>query len=264
MLELLNNFMNSYKHSGAFGDLIYGLSVVKHLGPGKFYLHLDQMNWVGTFYYGYLPDQYHQGRLNQADYEFIRPLMEAQDYITEFLVLDNTAEITHNLDNFRPLFKKHNENYLDTYCTTFGIMDSELRNTIQNTAWLTVPEPLYVEGRDIAVNRSTRWVQPIPPFGYSRMKAKGWMDRAFFLGLPLEYDIFKQKTGWNIPYQPVSNMLEMAQYIKGAEQFIGNQSLGLALAVALNEPLIHVEQRVDMPLEINECYFPHNIKLHYF
>jgi hypothetical protein len=96
------------------------------------------------------------------------------------------------------------------------------------------------------------------------MKAKGWMDRAFFLGLPLEYDIFKQKTGWNIPYQPVSNMLEMAQYIKGAEQFIGNQSLGLALAVALNEPLIHVEQRVDMPLEINECYFPHNIKLHYF
>ena len=112
---------NTFKHSGTLGDLIYSLPLVKHFGGGKFYLHLNQVDWIGQHYYGAKPNPFHQGRMNAQDYEFMKSFMRAQDYIEDFLPLDPKAtEITHNLDKFRPLFVGHPGNYVDIYAHAFG------------------------------------------------------------------------------------------------------------------------------------------------
>jgi hypothetical protein len=255
--------VNKFKHSGAFGDLIYSLPLVKHFGGGDFYLHLNQIDWIGMNYYGSKPDPFHQGRLTEKDYEFMQDFMLAQEYINEFSILDSTSEVTHNLDRFRPVFVGHPGNYVDIYAAVFGFKDPEIRSTLRNTAWLTVPETKQVKGRGIAINRTLRWIPPSLGKQWYDWRHQGVEQNAFFLGLEHEYDAFKKATDWNIPYQPVNSMLELAQYIAGAEKFIGNQSVALSLAIGLGTKF-SCELRKDLPLERNECYFKDHPRGFYF
>jgi hypothetical protein len=254
--------MKRFKHSGAFGDLVYSLPIVKHLGGGEFYLHLDQINWIGQHYYGSQPDPVHQGRLNQLDYESIAPLLAAQEYITSVGVMSPATEITHNLDRFRPPFVGHPGNYVDIYSAVFGITDAATQEQLRNTSWLTVPEPKTVEGRDIVINRTARW---LPSHIGDRWDswARGWEKRSVFVGLPEEYAAFCRVIGWDIPHQPTNNLLELAEYIAGAATFIGNQSVALAIAIGLGKNF-WCEYRKDLPIERNECYFPKMENIQYF
>lgn len=254
-IATVNTLMNRFKHSGAFGDLIYSLPIVKHFGGGEFYLHLDQLNWVGQHYYGSAPNPFHKGRMTAKDLESLRPLLEAQDYITRVDSLDpSSTEITHNLDKFRVPFVGHPGNYVDIYADVFGIKDPEVKSRLRNEAWLTVPEVKTVEGRTIAVNRTHRWIAPTLPEEWTTWKEEAAKE-CFFLGLPDEYEKFIKDTGWDIPYVETQNLLEMAQYIAGADQYIGNQSVGLALAIGLGAQYL-CEIRRDLPAERNECFFP--------
>lgn len=250
--------MNSYKHSGAFGDLIYGLAVAQHLGPGRFYLHLNQINWIGQHYYGSAPNPVHQGRLTESDYEFMRDFMLAQDYITEFKILDSSAEITHNLDRFRPAFVGHPGNYVDIYCQTFGIKED-----LKNIPWLSVENPKQIDGRTVVINRTSRWLPPTVSDQWQQWREQDWESRAVFIGLPEEYDSFQKAVGWDIPGYTAENMLDLAEIIAGSEEFIGNQSVALSLAVGLGKKF-NCEYRRDLPLARNECYFPNHPNGAYF
>jgi len=243
---------NKYKHSGAMGDLIYSLSIVNQLGGGEFYLHMNQLDWIGQHYYGAKPDPFHQGRLNDQDFEFMKPFMQQLPYISQFGQLNpKTHEITHNLDRFRLDFVKHPTNYLNLYAQYHNIDP----NLINNKPWLSVQQPKKIPSRTVAVNRSSRW-HPESADHWQELKDQNIEQEAFFLGLESEYRDFINQTGWNIPWQPTTNMLELAEYIAGAEIFVGNQSQCYALAVGLGVPEIHLEIRRDLPLERNECYFP--------
>lgn len=259
--------MNTYKHSGALGDLIYGMVVPKYTGGGHFYLHLNQLDWIGQHYYGNQPGGFHQGRMTQKDFEYMKPFMEAQEYITGFDILDpNRTEISHNLDRFRPPFVMHPANYIDLYSEIFKLYDNaELANTIKTEPWLTVPNPRTIEGRPIVINRTSRWVPTDLSGHWNHWKNnKGWEAHSVFVGLELEYANFCQITGWNIPWQPTANMLELAEYIAGSSCFIGNQSQCLALAIGLGVADIRCEARRDLPLERNECYFAQRRHIEYF
>lgn len=259
--------INAFKHSGTAGDLIYSLPLVKHFGGGEFYLHLHQVEWMSQHYYGVPlgPTHFHKGRMNQKDFEFIRGLLESQSYITKVDVLDpRTTEITHNLDNFRNLFVHHPGNYVDVYATTFGITDAETKQQLRTTPWLTVPETKQVEGRNIAINRTMRWVPPQLSPIWNDWKEQGLDQQAFFIGLPEEHAAFKNATGWDIPHQPTTSLLEVAEYIAGADVFIGNQSVALSLAIGLGHKDIWCEARRDLPIEKNECYFPLQPGMNYF
>ena len=256
--------MNSFKHSGAVGDLVYSLPIVKHFGGGRFYLHLNQIDWIGQHYYGNPPDPFHQGRMNEQDFKYMREFMLAQDYITEFDQMKNNIEITHNLDRFRPVFVGHPTNYIDIYSAIFNILDVATQKTIRTTPWLTVPDTQRYQDRDVVINRTRRWIPNQPSPQWQVWKEQGIEDRAVFVGLPDEYAAFQKSMGWNIPYQPTQTMLELAEYIAGADLYIGNQSQGLALAIGLGVEQICCEARVDMPLERNECYFPDIPRIVYF
>lgn len=255
--------MKTFKHSGAFGDLLYALPIVKHFGGGDFFLHLNQINWIGQHYYGSTPDPFHQGRLRESDFEYMKSFMLAQTYIKNFKILDpQIHEITHNLDRFRPLFVGHPGNYVDIYSSVFRLTLEEA-NTVRTTPWITVPNPKKVAGRNVIINRTQRWIPATPGNQWAEWKNQGFEDKSFFVGLPQEYEQFTKQIGWNIPYQPTNSMLDVAEYIAGSDQFIGNQSMCLALSIGLGQKF-WCELRQDLPRERNECYFPQQPGGNYF
>lgn len=256
--------MKRFKHSGTLGDLIYSLPIMRHFGGGEFYLHLNQIDWVGQHYYGSRPAPFHQGRMTEEDYQFMQSFMLAQDYITDFQCMEKHTEITHNLDNFRPLFVNHPGNYVDIYAAAFNITDPEQQRQLRTTPWLTVPEPKVNEDRPYVINRTARWVSSSSLPEWDSLRAQGADDYGLFVGLPEEYQAFKDYTGWTkIEYHETRDMLELASVIAGAEQFIGNQSLALSLAIGLGVEYA-CEARRDLPIERNECWFPDQPKSLYF
>lgn len=254
--------MKTFKHSGAMGDLIYSLPIVKHFGGGEFYLHLGQMDWIGQHYYGSPPTPFHQGRMTQKDFEYMRSFMEAQPYIDKFDIMSPQTEITHNLDRFRPVFVGHPTNYIDIYSGVFNLSPADVFKN-SSRPWLTAPTPSTVDGRTVVVNRTQRWTgNPGPQWNIWRQQ--GMENRAVFVGLEEEYAAFKQQVGWNIPWAKTTTMLGLGQIIAGATTFIGNQSSALAMAIGLGVEDIWCEARVDMPLDRNECYFPNMKNITYF
>ncbi len=189
--------------------------------------------------------------------------MEAQTYITKFNVLDSSTEITHNLDRFRPAFVGHPGNYVDIYSNSFGITDEQMQKTIRETPWLTVPEAKDLGNRKVVINRTERWLPQTLSVNWSHWRANGAEEISVFVGLEHEYELFKKDIGWDIPYIPTKNLLELASVIAGAQRFIGNQSQCLALAIGLGLNFF-CEARQDLPIERNECYFHEHPKGKYF
>jgi hypothetical protein len=238
--------------------------MVKHFGGGEFYLHLNQIDWIGQRYYGSKPSPFHQGRMTMKDFEFMESFMLAQEYISKFEPMDpKNTMITHNLDDFRAPFVGHPGNYVDVYSTVYNITDPVEQTRIRTTPWLTVPNPKRHGNRTVVINRTSRWLPPELSSQWIKWSSEGIQDIAVFLGLPEEYEAFKTATGWDIPYQPTTSMLELAEYIAGADMFIGNQSVALSMAIGLGQEY-WCEARRDLPLERNECYFPDQPKGNYF
>lgn len=254
--------MKKFKHSGAFGDLIYSLPIVKYFGGGEFFLHLDQINWIGQHYYGSPPDPVHRGRLTHADFEFMKSFMERQEYISKFDILTAKTEITHNLDKFRVPFVGHPGNYVDVYSTVFGITNKAEQSVLRNTPWLTA-DPHIIDGRTVVINRTQRWIPGTLSNQWQAWRETGMEEKSIFVGLPEEYELFKKATNYNIPYHPTKTMLDLAAVIAGSELYIGNQSVGLALAIGLGKT-INCEARQDLPMERNECHFPNREDISYF
>lgn len=256
--------MKTFKHSGAYGDLIYSLSVVKALGGGEFHLHLDQINWIGLHYYGAAPDPVHQGRLTESDYKFLKPLLMAQEYIKDFKILDRNSCVTHNLDSFRVRFVGHPTNYIYLYWEDF--IKGRAPITMEEfglASFLTVPEPKKVEGRPIAINRTLRWLPPNLSTMWNEWREQGIDQQCFFLGTEQEHLKFQTEIGWYIPHQKVNNALELAQYIQGSDYLIANQSSCLSIAVGLGKKF-YCEYRRDLPFNRNECNFEFKPEANYF
>lgn len=257
--------MNKFKHSGTLGDIIYGLPLVKYFGGGEFYLHLNQVNWIGEYYYKTPPQPYHNGKMDEKDLEFLAPLLLEQQYISNVGVLNpKTTEITHNLDRFRPLFVGHPANYITTYCMAFDIKNPAVVKKLNSEPWLHVKNPKTMPNKNYVVNRTSRgWSPKEKNPQWDQWKNLGIDKQSLFVGLSEEYEEFKKFSGWNIDYYPVNNMLEMAEIIAGCKQFIGNQSSALALAQGLGVSYVF-ERRQDLPIERNESYFPYHERGDYF
>ena len=255
--------MKRFKHSGTLGDIVYSLPIMKHLGGGEFYLHLNQIDWIGQHYYGSAPMPFHQGRMTQKDFDFMKSFMAAQEYVTNVNTMNNNIEITHNLDRFRVPFVGHPGNYVDIYANVFGLTDPTLQQSLRNTPWITVPTTKVVTDRPVVINRTARWLPGALSPQWSKWKDQGLETQSIFVGLPEEHTAFCKITGWDIPHQHTSTLLELAEYIAGSERFIGNQSVALSMAIGLGVDWV-CELRTDLPRERNECYFPDHPNGAYF
>jgi hypothetical protein len=67
---------------------------------------------------------------------------------------------------------------------------------------------------------------------------ESYKERCVFIGTEKEHRVFEDKYGIKIKYMACQDALEFAQVIKGSRIYIGNQSMGFALAEAMKHPRI--------------------------
>jgi hypothetical protein len=217
----------TFKHSGDLGDIIFSLPVIRALGGGV--LMLDPEGGKSE---PLCDEGFRKGtHLDARRAGLMLPLLRKQPYLHD-VTLWKGEKVDHNLDEFRRHLQGR-DNLVDSHLAAFGLSPSE-----RDTPWLTVPDPIAVPGRRFVLHRSVRH-QGNFRFWYSTMPQIA--DRSIFIGVEKEHEIFEYTFEIKVPFQPTADILEMARYVAGAQQFIGNASLPHALAQAMHLPKIVLE-----------------------
>lgn len=246
--------MATHKHSGALGDLIYSLSVVRKMGGGSFLVALNNLINTGIEY-GYRPEHLsmeHDGRLTVEDYTMLRPLLERQSYITDAGIWNREAVIPDvDLDRFRAvLFRSFEGNYVEAYHRTFNI---PFKLEDYDLPWLEADATTV---RPIVVSRTARYRDPNGESGWRDVVGDADLaNNGIFVGTPGEHRDFQAAIGIEVPYHPVQNFLELANVVAGAELVVANQNFVYSLAMGLGKATV-LETNKSKPLQNNECFFP--------
>jgi hypothetical protein len=247
--------MITYKHSGTLGDLIYSLSVVKKMAVENNAMFLVALNNIENCVsqYGYRPDEVapeHRGRFTFNDYKWLSPLLRRQSYIAEVGTwTQGTPEPDVDLDKFRGvLFRGFEGNYVEAYHKTFNL---PFLMQDYDTAWL---EADAVETKPIVVSRTSRYLDPNGDAKWREIVAPN-VEQAIFVGTEQEHKNFEKVIDANIDYHPVSDFLELANIVAGAELVCANQNFVYSLAMGLGKSTI-LETIKIKPLQQNECFFP--------
>ncbi len=206
-----NSSGKTFKHSGNLGDIIFSLPTIIALGGGKLYLS-NKTPGVET------------RKFTDDMLEQMIELLKTQSYLSD-VCRYNGEDIDYNLDKFREIFACYDHIarwHLKAFNAQFDL----------TRAWLENIKPIRT--RDIVINDTRRegdvaldW--PI---------LSKYEDMCVFAGFEHEYNGFIKSWSLNIPRHPTKTILEFAGVIKGAKLFIGNQSLGFALAEAMKVPRI--------------------------
>jgi hypothetical protein len=190
-------------HSGKLGDIIYSLPTVRQLGIDTFFIR------TGVY-------------LGIKESEQMAELLRLQPYI-ERAEIYRGETVAFDLDRFRnfaiPIPTLHLAE-----CHWRGMRGEGELNL---APWLSIipvepPAPVVVNRCPRAqALRNWEWLRALP---------------AVFIGLPEEHRAFERACGFSIPYHPTETVLDFAAAIAGASLYIGNQSLGMAIAEALDKP----------------------------
>ena len=170
---------------------------------------------------------------SRAACEYLKPLLEHQDYIDKVDIYDGTQpepEVDINLNKMRGVFldleavKATGQNLELAYKYALGL---PLTTT---SSWLAAPkvEPF----KDICICRSTRYTSAHLWLAMHENMLKD----AFFLGTDFEHIVFKDAFGFAPTYLKTANALEAASLIQSSKLFIGNGSLMYWISVGLGHP----------------------------
>lgn len=202
-------------HSGDFGDIIFGLAVLRSLNRPIDLFLVDR------------PITKPIVRRKDA----LIPLLLAQPYIESVKVYEGEP-IDWNASDFRTMYERtsnlveaHLQHYLGQHHLSPVKVDSGL-------PWLTVP-PVPSNGR-VVINRTPRYHNYTFPWQKIR---DHYGKVVLFVGSADEHAAFETDFG-PVDYIATDNLLEVAQIIAGSELFIGNQSCAFAIAEALKHPRI--------------------------
>jgi hypothetical protein len=243
----------NFSQSGNLGDLIYSLSVVKKLGPGNFYVKLNNIpNVIVKYNNGHVPPEY-VGKLSQKDFDMLKPLLEAQEYIKRVGIYKK-QKIDVDLDEFRGVIhSKVQGNFLKAFYITHNIPFTD-EDLIQ--PWLTVPNPNRVA--KFVVARSPRWRRMYPntvDIWRELINNNNIEKEGVFIGLPEEHTDFENTMNVKIPYHPVKDFLELAEVIAGADAFFSNQTFTYGIAQGLCKTTVLETFSARPNLQVNECFF---------
>ncbi len=204
----------TFLHGGDLGDLIYALPAIRAAGGGILYL-----------------TELKPGRepLNAGRRQAIIPLLRLLDYI-EDIQLHQSEPVDLDFTGFRKSLRPGERNLAETQLEFAGFPIS-----LASEAWID-PHCLggAVEHLPIIVHWTDRYRNPIFPW---REFVTRFGRRAYFLGLSTEYSAFVEQYG-SIWHRPTTDLLEMARLIASGGLFVGNQSVGYALAEAMKLPAV--------------------------
>lgn len=256
--------MTTFSHSGTFGDLVYALGTVKHLGGGDFFLRLTNMDNMAKEVLGpHANAGQHSGEMTKKQFDSLTSFMLSQPYIKSWNVW-NGEEIDYALEYSGHEICKQNGNYAAGYARYNGINFEDNYKELMLKPWLEIKDPIKIPGRPVVVNRVNRHLYGCDPElnGWKEFIRRGLSEVGIYVGLASEHAWFEQTLGIKIPHYATTDVLECARVIAGAEQFIGSQSMCLSLAVGLGKTFF-CERRKDLPLERNECFYARP-NAHYF
>jgi hypothetical protein len=234
----------TFKHSGDLGDIIYSLPTVKLLGGGILYLDItggaDEPSCKAQCMNG-------KTKFNETSYEFVRPLIAAQPYISDVRIFKG-EKIDYNLNQFRYKFADPNsrsktKNLLDLHLDAFN-----LPTWNPNEPWLYV-DSVYILDRKTIVSRSPRMQANYPWFEVNKFNFR---DKAIFVGLPKEHEIFEYTFDIKIPHHQVKDALELARVIGGCNAFAANSTFTLSVAIGLGTVPIVQEVEPHFPTTVFE------------
>jgi hypothetical protein len=256
---------------GSFGDTLYSLCVIKMLGGGNLYVKLGGMDEQVRKLFGREPEGYHKGRYTQQDYEMIAPLLRVQQYISNVDIWNGQPNDFESLNDHWKfhLPKGWQGNQTECYALTQGwnIHDPVIRKKLLLEPWLTPVDPVIIKEKPIVINRTNRYLYGCDGMQWSKWADQGLEDYAVFVGSEQEHSDFQKEFNVKVEYKPVKDLLEMARIIQGCEQFIGNQSVALSIAIGLGKTF-WCETRKDFhltktPHGWGDVWFP-RINGHYF
>ena len=201
--------MNTYIHSGSYGDMIFGLPAVIASGGGVYYLREDMA-------------------------PSIKQLIEAQPYIRKVEVVSDSewrrikasGEITHDLDKFRDTQELHvTRMHLKAFNLEFDLKKPYLFNIPPNRVARCVVQDT---GRQRFPGHTVNW-----------QELKKVEKECVFMGNDADYKIFQEDRPYlNIPRHVVPNIYEFARVIAGCDLFVGNMSIGQTIAEGLKKPYV--------------------------
>jgi hypothetical protein len=201
-----NKIMNFY-HDGSLGDIIYSLPTVKAMGGGDYYI------------------------MKRPHYGPMRDLLNSLPYINSTNYGPWPINGGIDLRFYRKIAietirKGETKHLADCHAQVCNV------NIDRENPWIERIEPLLMG--DIVVNRSLRY-HDIMDIDYGLLRD---CKNITFIGRVEEYRIFKEMYNIVCWQHECKNVLEMARIIAGARLFVGNQSLGFALAEAMKVPRV--------------------------
>jgi len=198
--------MNFY-HEGSLSDIIYSLPTVIALGSGNFYFCKKIVEI----------------------YKSLKELLLLQHYIHHVTIWDEDIEIDYSLDKYKDAHLiNYRKSLAECYLEAFGV------NYDLTKPWLRHIKPKKMV--DIVINRAYR-DHDQQEINWKILK--DYEDRSTFIGTERDYEKFLVISNLaNIKRYYCRDSLEYAQIIRGSRLFIGNQSLGFALAEAMKHPRV--------------------------
>lgn len=195
---------------------------------------------------------------NRGACEFIKPLLEIQPYIESVEIIDrnsNISSIDINLDNFRAHYMDEEVRKRTGTNLEFLVKDMLGLPLVHTCQWLFNLHPRMLD-RKACIARSCRYTSA---HLWLACKLPSIKRDLFFVGTNLEYEVFREAFGIDIPHERVVNALELAELITGTGCFISNGTCAYWLALALNHPFIIHELGCD----IWTTYYKNNPKVRY-
>lgn len=263
--------MTSYTHSGTTGDVFSSLALVRSIGPGDYYLKLDNLDKICQSI-GWGNAGRHSGRMNQKDFDFLAPIMEIQSCINKFAPW-NGEEVEHPMEKIAVVGKHPNwagtwpTNFAHQYAVAMEIDLAQHKQTLQIEPYVEVDKPTVIPGKPICISRNPFYLEGVPDV----TKVDEWInwierdltEQAFFVGLLSDHAWFEDTMKVKVQYVPTSDGLELARLIAGAKMMIGNQSMPATLALGIGTTL-WIETRKNVELEKNEIFYPYRSNVMYF
>lgn len=219
------------KHSGRLGDIVYALPLVKIISEklgisSNFYILNDCVIDVKK-------SVYHPGmglKVSKGLFDYIQPLLIAQPYINQvvFCSKEELPQDFIDLDSFNHmgmnLMASGNQVW---YRKAFGIPVPIEKPWLVSRAHCS-SNPRF----DVLVNKSTRFFNQRINYGFLNE-----FKRVGFVGLEVEFQDFKKRHDLaKIEYLHTDSALDFANLIQSTSMYLGNQSLGFAIAEGLKVP----------------------------
>ena len=252
------------KHDYNAGDLITilpGLQEI-HRRTGKKLAIYQRLN-LPAFHYDGAPhpiqDEHgHTVSMNRKMFDFLRPLLIAQDYIEDFLPWEGEqADFDFALTRDQKSVPMPHGSIHHWPMITFPQLNCDL-----GEPWIDYTDK-YETDPYILINRTQRYYNPVISYHF----LKDLQHCCKFVGTKQEHEMFCFEFGLEIEYLEAANAVDLASIIYSCSLFIGNQSFCWHLADAMKVPrLLELSPQFPntWPTGAHGHIFAHQNSLEYF